>query len=73
MDHWLVTFSASLAEEARKTIIEEAGARALPEGPPVPLGDEVAVQVEADQKAVSALRARKEVIGVFPDSELTLY
>ena len=73
MDHWLVTFSASLAQDARLAIIEEAGARATPGGPPVPLGDEVAVQVEADKKAVAALRAHEKVIGVFPDSELTLY
>jgi hypothetical protein len=73
MEHWLVCFSAALPEATRGTIIREAGAQLSAQGNPVPLGGEVAVQVEADATAVARLRTHVEVRGVFPDSELSLY
>lgn len=73
MAQWLVTFHASLPEARRMDIIREAGAVALSAEPPVPLGDEIAVSVEAEEAAAATLRARDDVIAVFPNSDLTLY
>lgn len=73
MEHWLVTFSAALPADRRAAIIREAGAALAVSSDPVPMGSEVVVQVDADRSAVAALRARAEVIGVYPDSEQTLY
>ena len=73
MEHWLVCFPTALAADRRSAILSEAGAHPSPDGEPVPLGDEVAVQVEADAGAVASLRGYDEVRGVYPDSEMSLY
>jgi hypothetical protein len=73
MEHWLVCFALTLPEAAREEIIREAGAQLNPHTRAVPLGGEVAVQVDADAAAVTRLRAHAEVRGVYPDSEMTLY
>jgi hypothetical protein len=73
MEHWLVCFAIALPEATRCEIIRAAGAELSPDYRPVPVGGEVAVQVDADATAVARLRAHAEVRGVYPDSEMTLY
>lgn len=72
MARWLVCFPAELPAAERAASLAGAGVRAAP-GAPVPLGDQVAVQVEADADAISALRRQPGVIAVYPDSEQTAY
>ena len=72
MPFWLVCFPATLPAEGRDAALGAAGVRAGPGGP-VPLGDEVAVRVEADTAAVAALRRRSEVVAAYPDSDKTAY
>lgn len=74
MASWLVCFRASLSVGERAAIVRGAGARLAHTAAGTPLGDgEVAVEVEADAGAVARLRARPEVIAVYPNSEMTLY
>lgn len=72
MSFWLVCFPATLPAEGRDAALAAAGLLAGP-GPPVPLGDEVAVRIEADAAVVAALRRRSEVVAIYPDSEQTAY
>ncbi len=74
MDQWLVTFPATMSPEVCLTIIRQAGAEELPQAEAVPLGGgEIVIQIEAGPKAVEALRANEQVLGVFPNSEMKLY
>jgi hypothetical protein len=73
MASWLVCFRASVPVAERAAIVRGAGARLAQTASGTPLGDEVAVEVEADAPAVARLRARPEVTAVYPNSEMTLY
>ena len=73
MAEWLVTFRASLSEAEQDAALHAAGAETIKGVSRVPLGDEVAVQVTADEKTAKALREAKGVIDVFPSSEMTPY
>lgn len=71
MEHWLICFPAQLPAAERERILREAGTAAP--GCATPLGAEIAVEVDATPAAAIALRARKEVLGVFPNSDMRAY
>ncbi len=73
MAEWLVTFPASLSEAEQDAALRSVGAEAKKGVSRVPLGDEVAVTVTADDRTAHALREAKQVIDVFPSSEMTPY
>jgi hypothetical protein len=73
MAEWLVTFPASLSEAEQDAALHAAGAEAKKGVSRVPLGDEVAVTVTADDRTADALREAKDVIDVFPSSKMTPY
>jgi hypothetical protein len=69
MANWLICFSSDLAAQERAGILTTSGVVVLYGGETVPLGDEVAVRVSADRSVVEALRALRQVRGIYPDSE----
>jgi hypothetical protein len=69
MAHWLVCFSAEVAPGERFDILARPGIEVLLGGEAVPLGEEVAVRVSGERRAVETLRHNGQVRGVFPDSE----
>lgn len=73
MKNWLVTFSAKLDADERLEILRAAGVGHVDSSAITPLGDEVAVEVEASEEVAVKLRQNDKVRGVFPSSDMTYY
>jgi hypothetical protein len=70
---WLITFRKSVSPEEMARILDDSGCSAELD-PPIPLGeDEQVVSVSGPADLPRRLKAEEAVLGVNPNSTLTLY
>jgi hypothetical protein len=71
---WLITVRKTADLDGLTAEIRACGGEPDPGNPPTPLGeDELVVQAEGPREFPDAMKARPDVIEVYPDSEMELY
>jgi hypothetical protein len=71
---WLVVVDSKLVQSMLQKLLSQASAHAVPFSDPVPLSEgETSIEVDGPEDLPSRLKACREIKGVYPSSDYTLY
>lgn len=71
---WLVVVDSKLVQSMLQKLLKKASAQAVPFSDPVPLSEaETSIEVDGPEDLPNRLKSYREIKGVYPSSDYTLY